>query len=105
MSKRNAFANQTIGGKFRHLCIVGLNRCEVYLHGQTEPLTGEHWSEITEESTRKNMAFCFFAPQVVSDSDAVDPYLYLAADPGNTPEDEQQAVSYTHLTLPTTPYV
>lgn len=99
MAKHKSFANHSLGGKFRHICVVGLNRCEVYLHGQTEPLTGEHWSEITEESTRKHMAFCFFAPQTVGDGDILDPYLYLAADPGNTPEDEQQARTMTEQLL------
>jgi hypothetical protein len=75
----------SVGGTFRSLCIVGLNRSELLLAGEETPLFADSWQELADDSLRRGLALLFFAPRGF-DGEPVNPYLFLAgeaAEPGS----------------------
>lgn len=59
----NPNANMTLGNQFKYYCIVGLGGAELFTPESTEPIRGDNWQEITDETTRRKMALLFFAPR------------------------------------------
>jgi hypothetical protein len=104
MAKKKNFPNTALGGRFKSLCFVGLNRVEIHISGNDEPLFGEYWQDVTDDQSRKNMAMCFFAPREIGSEDQ-DPYLYLAADAGHTPEEQNEARTVTKQVLGDQPLI
>lgn len=69
----------TLGSTFRTICIVGLNRTELLLAGESQSIFGDSWQELIDESMRRQLALVFFAPRGF-DGEPVNPYLFLAGE-------------------------
>jgi hypothetical protein len=83
----------TVGGKFRDICVVGLNRVEFLPGGTETPIFGDRWQDVTDEQTRRRMALIFFAPREL-DGEPLDPNLFLTDDP-----DDPEAVALTQQAM------
>ena len=70
-------AKQTVGSRFRNLCVVGLGKVELVLERNEDSIFGDNWQDVTDEQTRRRMALMFFAPREL-DNAPVDPYTFLA---------------------------
>lgn len=68
-----------VGSTFRHICVVGLNRSELLLAGETNPVFGETWQDLADDTLKRNLGLIFFAPRGL-DGEPVNPYLFLAGD-------------------------
>ena len=73
-------AKQTIGGRFKSLCIVGLNKVELINDRSDDSIFGDSWQDVTDEQTRKRMAMLFFAPREL-DGEPISPARLLTEDP------------------------
>lgn len=69
----------TIGSTFKHICVVGLNRSELLLAGESNPVFGEAWQDLADDNLKRNLGLIFFAPRGL-DGEPVNPYLFLAGD-------------------------
>lgn len=78
----------SIGGTFRHICIVGLNRSELLLQGETQSVFSDNWQDLADNTIRRNMALIFFAPRGL-DGLPVNPYLFLMGESENKTEEEE----------------
>jgi hypothetical protein len=68
-----------LGGHFRHLAVVGLNRVEVLLSGETESVQGDNWQDLVDDTLKRHTALIFFAPRGL-DGQPVNPYLFLSGE-------------------------
>lgn len=68
-----------VGTKFRHICVVGLNRCELLVQGESQSVFGDSWRDLVDDSFKRHLALVFFAPRGL-DGQPVNPYLFLAGD-------------------------
>ncbi|PZP38483.1 MAG: hypothetical protein DI585_07250 [Pseudomonas fluorescens] len=78
----------TVGGTFRHLCFVGLNRAELLLSGETQPVFNDSWADLAGDNIKRHTALLFFAPRGL-DGKPVNPYLFLAGE--GVPDEEDMA--------------
>lgn len=69
----------TVGDTFRHLCVVGLNKSELLLGGENNPVFADNWQNLADDSLRRGMGLIFFAPRNL-DGQPVNPYLFLAGE-------------------------
>ena len=65
-----------LGGQFRHILIVGLNRAELLIQNEENPVFNENWQELIDDTMRRHLALVFFAPRGL-DSKPVDPIGFL----------------------------
>lgn len=80
----------TFGAHFRHLAIVGLNRVELLMSGETESISGDSWQDLVDETLRRHTALVFFAPRGL-DGQPVNPYLFLAGEGALSDSDEESS--------------
>jgi hypothetical protein len=66
----------TLGNNFRHLAFVGLNRTELLLDGETQPIFGDNWQDVVNDNLKRHLALSFFAPRGL-DGKPVNPYVFL----------------------------
>ena len=78
----------SVGGTFRHLCFVGLNRSELLMSGDIQPAFNENWTDLVGESLKRNTALFFFAPRGL-DGQPANPYLFLSGE--SIPDDDEHA--------------
>ena len=78
----------SVGNAFRHLCVVGLNRSELLLQGESQSVFGDSWQELADESLRRHVGLIFFAPRGL-DGRPVNPYLFLTGELANAVADEE----------------
>ncbi|MFZ2619344.1 MAG: hypothetical protein WAX89_00525, partial [Alphaproteobacteria bacterium] len=88
----------TVGGRFRDLCVVGLNRTELIPAGTNEPIFGNNWQDVTDEQARRHMALMFFAPREL-DGTPTDPFLFLADDKTEPDAKALAEQTLTHIPL------
>lgn len=69
----------TVGGTFRHLCFVGLNRAELLLSGETQSVFNENWADLASDNLKRHTALMFFAPRGL-DGKPVNPYMFLVGE-------------------------
>ncbi|MBI1309333.1 MAG: hypothetical protein GC129_05770 [Proteobacteria bacterium] len=69
----------SVGATFRHLCVVGLNRSELLLAGESQSVFADNWQDLADDNLRRHMALMFFAPRGL-DGTPVNPYLFLAGE-------------------------
>ncbi|MCP5405451.1 MAG: hypothetical protein H6922_04425 [Pseudomonadaceae bacterium] len=69
----------TLGDTFRHLCVVGLNRSELLLAGETTPVFADRWQDLADDNLKRGLGLVFFAPRTL-EGKPVNPYLFLTAD-------------------------
>ena len=77
--------SSTVGSTFRHLCFVGLNKSELLLGGETQPIFNESWADLTSDNIKRHTGLMFFAPRGL-DGKPVNPYLFLAGE--GVPDDD-----------------
>lgn len=77
----------SIGEAFRHICVVGLNRSELLLQGESQSVFGDGWQELADENLRRNLGLVFFAPRGL-DGRPVNPYLFLTGELGTSEADD-----------------
>ncbi len=65
-----------VGAVFRHILLVGLNKSELLLQGETTPVWNDNWVEMLDDSMKKNLALIFFAPRAL-DGQPVPPLPFL----------------------------
>jgi hypothetical protein len=66
----------SVGGTFRHLCFVGLNKSELLLQGEVQPVFNDSWSDQISDNMKRHTGLLFFAPRGL-DGKPVNPYLFL----------------------------
>ncbi len=69
----------SVGGTFRHLCFVGLNKSELLMAGDNQPAFNDNWTDLVGESLKRNTALFFFAPRGL-DGKPANPYLFLSGE-------------------------
>lgn len=72
----SAGGSATLGGTFRHLAFVGLNRTELLLDGETQSIFGDTWQDVVNDNLKRHLALSFFAPRGL-DGKPVNPYVFL----------------------------
>lgn len=77
LAKSGSSAN--LGGSFRNLCFVGLNRSELLLSGETQSIFNDNWNDLAGDNLKRNTALMFFAPRGL-DGQPVNPYLFLVGE-------------------------
>ena len=70
-------SHRTLGNTFRHICVVGLNKSELLLHGEAASLSAPTWQELTDDTMRNHLGLMFFAPRGL-DGLPVDPDNQIA---------------------------
>ncbi|PIZ31725.1 MAG: hypothetical protein COY40_01285 [Alphaproteobacteria bacterium CG_4_10_14_0_8_um_filter_53_9] len=99
----NPTSARTLGGTFKHLAIVGLNKTEMLLAGEQTPISAANWQEITDDTMRKHLGMIFFAPRGL-DGEPVNPYLFLTENTlqdhtALAPEDDETGMSIAEAQL------
>jgi hypothetical protein len=69
----------SLGSTFKHVLVVGLNRAELNVQGESQPIYNENWQELVSETMRRSLALVFFAPRGL-DGEPVNPYLFLSGE-------------------------
>jgi hypothetical protein len=87
-----AVGSRTMGGSFRHMLVVGLNRSELLIQGEDNPVFNESWQELIDDTMRRQMALVFFAPRGL-DGKPVEPIGFLMG------EEEGAALTQTPAIL------
>lgn len=85
----------TLGNTFRHVCFVGLNKAELLIQGESQPVFNDNWTDLTSDSMKRHTGLLFFAPRGL-DGKPVNPYLFLMGE--NVP-DEQDMVNPNTVAL------
>ncbi len=78
----------SVGGTFRHLCFVGLNKSELLLQGEVQPVFSDSWSDQVSDNMKRHTGLLFFAPRGL-DGKPVNPYLFLMGE--GVPDEEELA--------------
>lgn len=65
-----------LGEQFRHLLVVGLNKAELLLQGETTPVWNDTWVEMLDDTMKKHLGLVFFAPRGL-DGQPVAPLPFL----------------------------
>lgn len=83
-----------IGSKFRHVCVVGLNRSELLVQGESQSIFGDNWQDLVDDSFKRHLALVFFAPRGL-DGQPVDPYLFLVGEGARETEEMADPATLT----------
>jgi hypothetical protein len=75
--------NRTMASTFRHMLVVGLNRSELLIQGEEQPVSNDSWQELIDDTMRRHMALVFFAPRDL-EGRPVDPIPFLMGDEEGT---------------------
>ena len=75
----------SIGSTFRHICFVGLNKSELLLQGEVQPVFNDSWADQISDNMKRHTALLFFAPRGL-DGKPVNPYLFLMGE--GVPDEE-----------------
>ncbi len=75
-SLKPAGSTESMGRHFRHVCVVGLNKAELLMQGETQAVMNESWLDLADETLKKNLALVFFAPRGL-DGQPVSPAQFL----------------------------
>lgn len=90
----------TLDVLFKHVCVIGLNRSELLLQGESQPVFNENWQELVDDTMRRGLAMLFFAPRGL-DGQPVNPYLFLATNgvEATTEADEEATMALAQQNL------
>ena len=91
-------SNNLVGGRFKNICVVGLNRVEYLTSDSEESIFSDAWQDVFDDHSKKKTALMFFAPSEIDDQ-IVDPYAYLS----EGGEEDEDMVAATQQTLGDTP--
>ncbi|MCA3244735.1 MAG: hypothetical protein INF43_05490 [Alphaproteobacteria bacterium] len=73
-----------LGEQFRHLLVVGLNKSELLLQGETTPVWNDTWVEMLDDTMKKHLGLVFFAPRGL-DGQPVPPLPFLLGEEEGAP--------------------
>ena len=77
-------SGETVGGQFRHLLVVGLNRSEMLLQTENDPVWGESWQGMLDDALKRQTALIFFAPRDLDGTPSA-PVPFLMGDGEDAP--------------------
>jgi hypothetical protein len=71
-----AGTTSTLSKQFRHICIVGLNKAELLMQGESQSLMNENWLDLADDTLKKHLCLVFFAPRGL-DGQPINPSQFL----------------------------